>query len=124
MLTLNNPTEAARGMGAEIAMAVLSAGKLKRPPTHPGAVAADILDEQRTSGRKAAAAMGLSVNGLAQVLACKTPVTAETAVRFGAYFGNGPDLWLRMQADYDLWHAAKTMKAEVAKIKPLAAKSA
>lgn len=28
------------------------------------------------------------------------------------------ELWLRLQMDYDLWHARQRLKAEAAKIKP------
>ena len=30
------------------------------------------------------------------------PVTAETALRLGRYFGNAPQFWINLQAQYDL----------------------
>jgi addiction module HigA family antidote len=90
-------------------------------PQHPGAVIADILDDQRVSWREAAKAIGMSANGLHKVLAGKGPVTAETAVRIARYFANdeGAALWLNIQQAYDLWHARAKLKAELAKIVPL-----
>jgi plasmid maintenance system antidote protein VapI len=38
------------------------------------------------------------------------------AVRLGKFCGYGPELWLRLQQAYDLWHAARALKAEVARI--------
>ncbi|MEI7663442.1 MAG: HigA family addiction module antitoxin [Bacteroidota bacterium] len=29
-------------------------------------------------------------------------ITADTAIRFGCYFGNSPKFWLDLQNDYDL----------------------
>jgi len=38
------------------------------------------------------------------------------APRIGKFAGNGPGLWLRVQQEYDLWHTAQRMKAELSKI--------
>ena len=40
------------------------------------------------------------------------------------FCGNGPDLWLRMQQAYDLWHAKRTLRAEIARISTAKAKAA
>jgi addiction module HigA family antidote len=98
---------------------VYPAREPKIPPGHPGGVAADILDEQRVSIRAAAAAMGLSHNMLAKIARGEAPVTAATALRFGVYFGNGPELWLNLQQAYDLWHAKRELADELKRIEPL-----
>jgi antitoxin HigA-1 len=91
-----------------------------RAPVHPGPMAASILDELHVSARQAAIAMGgMTPAGLGKVLNGKAPVTAETALRFGVYFGNGPALWLGLQADHDLWHKAEAIRTELDKITPL-----
>jgi plasmid maintenance system antidote protein VapI len=46
------------------------------------------------------------------------------AVRLGKFCGNGPELWLRMQQAYDLWHARRALKAEIARIPTAKAKAA
>jgi addiction module HigA family antidote len=46
----------------------------------------------------------------------ETPVTADTALRLGRYFGIEPEFWLRLQARYDLNLTSK--KADINKIKP------
>jgi plasmid maintenance system antidote protein VapI len=45
----------------------------------------------------------------------KTECPSEIASR-GRFCGNGPDLWLRMQQAYDLWHAERALRKVVAKI--------
>jgi plasmid maintenance system antidote protein VapI len=34
-------------------------------------------------------------------------VTPAVAVRLGKLFGDGPGIWVRMQAAYDTWHAER-----------------
>jgi plasmid maintenance system antidote protein VapI len=37
-------------------------------------------------------------------------------VRLGAALGGTPATWLHLQASYDLWHAERALKRQVAKI--------
>ncbi len=79
--------------------------KKHRPikPTHPGElVREDILPELDMSKTKIAMALGISRQTLYDILNEKQPVTAEMAVRFGKFFGNGARFWLNMQRNYDL----------------------
>jgi addiction module HigA family antidote len=64
----------------------------KVAPLHPGQVIGGILEDQRISVRAAAKAIGMSHNALANVIAGRSAVTAEMALRLGKYFGNGPEL--------------------------------
>jgi len=49
----------------------------------------------------------------------ETAVTPDMAVRLGKLCGNGPDLWLTMQARHDAWEASHRLAAEVKKIPTL-----
>ena len=92
----------------------------KRCPTHPGELLReDILPALHMSKTDIADAIGISRQHLYDILAEKKPVSPEVAVRLGAAFGDGPDVWLRMQAAYDAWHAAR--QVDVSKIKHLTA---
>ena len=51
----------------------------------------------------------------------RVAVSADMALRLGAYFGNGPELWLNLRQDHDLWHARQAIKAQLAKIARAAA---
>ena len=77
----------------------------ERPPTHPGAILReDVLPALRMTVVDAARHLKVSRQTMHRILAEKTPVTAEMAVRLGKFCGNGPGLWLRMQQAHDLWH--------------------
>jgi addiction module HigA family antidote len=92
--------------------------KITRPPTHPGVLfQRDILPElgRRTIG-EIAKLLGVSRQTLHRIMAGETAVTPDMAVRLGKLCGNGPGLWLRMQAAYDAWEASKRLKREIEKI--------
>lgn len=101
-------------------MAEYPAGPRKREPTHPGRIVAEAIDNLRMSARTAAKRIGVTPTTLGNVMACKAAVTPAMALRLGRFIGNGPELWLGMQQDYDLWHAGHQLRAELARIKPAA----
>ena len=95
---------------------------LKRPPTHPGEILReDVLPSLGISVSEAARRLGISRQQLHRILACTHPITPKMALRIGKFAGNGPGLWLRMQQNYDLWHAEQQMKEELSKIEPVVA---
>lgn len=79
-----------------------------RCPAHPGRILRDYavpaLEQSKTA---IADHLGISRQTLYDLLAEKQPVTPQMAVRIGKLLGNGPNLWLNMQAAYDLWHAKR-----------------
>jgi addiction module HigA family antidote len=88
-----------------------------RPPVHPGAVLNDIvLDGDSPSRSELAAALGISRQMLHGLLTEKHGVTAEMAVKLGHVLGNGPDIWIRLQQAYDLWHAERSVDRSKLKI--------
>jgi len=90
---------------------------LKRPPVHPGEILReDVLKALNLSVSEAARRLGISRQQLHRVLACTHPLTTEMALRIGKFAGNGPQLWLRMQQTYDLWHTQDRMAEELSKI--------
>ena len=89
-----------------------------RPPTHPGAILReDVLPALGMPVATAAKELGVSRQTLHGVLAGSIAVSPAMALRLGKFCGNGPDLWLRMQAAYDLWRAGRDMADELAKIR-------
>ncbi len=69
--------------------------------------------------------LGVSINALAREISVppnrvsdivngKRSITADTALRLGKYFGVSPEVWVGLQADYDLRIAKRTtwLKAE------------
>jgi addiction module HigA family antidote len=93
----------------------------KRPPTHPGAILReDVLPSlEGQSVTSFARELGVSRQMLHSVLAERSGVSAEMAVRLGALLGNGAQLWLDMQSKYDLWQAQSKLQDVLDRIKPI-----
>ncbi len=80
----------------------------QRCPTHPGALLRDIVfPALDTSKAQLARDLGISRQTLYDIISEKQPVTSQMAVRIGKLLGNSPEVWLNMQAAYDLWHAKR-----------------
>lgn len=91
--------------------------KRRRPPTHPGAILRnDVLPALHLSVSEAARQLRVTRQTLHRVLAGKSGISAEMAVRLGKFCSNGPGLWLRMQQTFDLWHAEQRLREELEKI--------
>ena len=81
-------------------------------PPHPGEVIREYLGEMTVSA--AAEHLGVSRVAFSRVLNGKAAVSPEMALRLAAAFGtSSPDVWLRMQAQYDLWQVARRSKIRV-----------
>jgi antitoxin HigA-1 len=85
-------------------------------PIHPG----EILREEFLKP------LGVSINRLARDIAVppgrisaivngKRAITADTALRLAKYFGVSSELWLGLQADFDLRTAQRTIGPEIEK---------
>jgi len=89
-----------------------------RCPFHPGALLRlDIILAAGKTKSEIARLLGISRQHLHDILEEKKPISPEVAVRVGKLFGGGPEIWVRMQADYDTWHAERTV--DVSKIPTL-----
>jgi addiction module HigA family antidote len=90
-------------------------------PPHPGLVLKDgVFDEAQVTVTAAAAALGITRVSLSRVLNGKAGVSAEMAVRLGKWLGTGPEVWINLQAQYDLWNAEQLLGRTVRKIPTLA----
>ena len=89
----------------------------KMRPPHPGSILKlDVLPALKISVVQAARELGVSRQLLHGILSEKLSVSAETAVRLGKWCGNGPQIWIALQRDYDLWGAEKRLGAKIGKI--------
>ena len=86
-------------------------------PPHPGEVLKDgVFADNLVSVTDAATALGVTRVSLSRVLNGKAGVSAEMAVRLGKWLGTGPEVWINMQAQYELWEAEQALKTMVRKI--------
>jgi antitoxin HigA-1 len=76
-------------------------------PVHPGALAKANLDELNLSVAEAAKAMKITRQQLHNVMQGRSSLSPQMALRFEKAFGGSADMWLRMQAAYDLAQARK-----------------
>lgn len=75
---------------------------VKLPPIHPGEIIAEELAEIGVSVAAFSRAIDVPQSRMAEVVKGKRAVTADTALRLAAYFGNSARFWLNLQAAYDL----------------------
>jgi len=75
---------------------------MKNPP-HPGRIVRqDCVEPLGLTITGAAKALGVSRQALNNLVNGKAGVSPEMAVRISKAFGGSPEMWLRLQANYDL----------------------
>jgi antitoxin HigA-1 len=55
----------------------------------------------------AARRLGISLNRLNEIVLGKRGITADTAIRLSRFLKTSPQLWMRLQADWDLHQAIR-----------------
>ena len=56
---------------------------------------------------EAAGQLGVSLNRLNEIVLGKRRITADTALRLARFLKTSPQLWMRLQADWDLYQAMR-----------------
>ncbi len=81
-------------------------------PPHPGEILKhDSLIPLGLTVTETAKALGISRKTLSEIINGKSPITPDIAVRLERAFTNPPaDMWLRLQATYDLRRAERRLK--------------
>ena len=75
----------------------------KLSPIHPGEVLLeDFMKPLGLTQYRVAQDIGVPALRISQIVRGQRAVTADTAMRLARYFGTSPDVWLRLQARYDL----------------------
>jgi addiction module HigA family antidote len=84
-------------------------------PAHPG----EVLREYLPAGlavTEAAKRLGVTRQALSALLNGRAGVSAEMALRLEAALGTSAEMWIEMQAGYDLWKARQRPKPRVTSI--------
>jgi addiction module HigA family antidote len=90
-------------------------------PPHPGeGLREDVIMALGLTVTETAKALGISRKTLSEIVNGKSPITPEIAVRLERAFGNPPaEMWLRLQAAYDLRRAERRLKnTSVRRLRP------
>lgn len=90
-------------------------------PPHPGeTLKEDVLPALGLRVTEAAEQLGVSRVALSRVLNGRAAISAEMAIRLTQWLQGSPEIWLRAQLQYDLWHAEQQSTARVKPAKRLA----
>ncbi len=90
-----------------------------RPPTHPGEMLLrEFLDPLAVTQVEAAERMGVPFQRLNSIVRGRRGVSAETALLLEALTGWDAQIWLALQAKWDLWQARRA-RGRRPKVRPL-----
>lgn len=83
-------------------------------PIHPGEILLeDFMKPMDVSINRLARDIAVPPGRISAIVNGKRAITADTALRLGKYFNVSPEVWMGLQADYDLRVAQRTVGAEV-----------
>jgi addiction module HigA family antidote len=94
-----------------------------RRAVHPGDILKDELEELGVSPTEFARQIDVPPNRIGQIIAGKRSVSADTALRFGHWFGVDAQFWANLQAQFDLATAEQRIGAALRNL-PSAARKA
>ena len=72
------------------------------PIVHPGRLLKRELLARGLGANRLALDLGVPSGRITDILNGRRSITADTAVRLGRYFGNGPQFWLNLQSQHDI----------------------
>ena len=88
----------------------------KRSPTHPGEMLLkEFLEPLGITQKKFAEHLDWTYARLNEIVNGRRNVTADSALAFGEALKTGPEFWLNLQRDWDLWHSLQHHE----KVRPL-----
>lgn len=85
---------------------------IENPKTfhHPGLVLAEIYMKDKYTQTELANIIGCQRRKINEIVNGKRSITPDFAIQLAEAIGTTPDLWVHMQAEYDLWVAKKKYK--------------
>ena len=98
---------------------VFMANKMR--PIHPGEILKEeFLTPLGMSASQLARHLGVPVNRITQILHHTRSITGDTALRLSRFFKTSPELWMNLQAMYDLREAEEKISLnQINKIMPI-----
>jgi addiction module HigA family antidote len=81
---------------------------------HPGEILLeDFMKPMGISARQLAADIDVSASRISELVNGRRPITADTALRLGIFFGMDPRFWLNLQSEYDMRVADRELRPKV-----------
>lgn len=84
-------------------------------PPHPGKALREFLGDRSVT--EAAEHLQVTRATLSRILNGHAAISADMALRLSDALGTSPDLWIGMQAQYDLWQAEQTRRVKIPRFK-------
>jgi len=85
---------------------------------HPGEILdKEFLEPMGITAYRLSKEIGVQQTRISQILKEKRSITADTAVRFGKFFGTTEEFWMNLQREYDLRNAYAEKKREFDRIR-------
>jgi len=85
-------------------------------PIHPGEILSEeFMQPLEISINRLSRELHVPPNRIHGIVHGTRAITADSALRLGTYFGNSPETWLRLQAEYDLRVARRNVGEEIEK---------
>ena len=82
---------------------------------HPGEILLeDFMKPLGITARQLAADIDVSSSRISELVHGARPVTADTALRLGMFFGMDPRFWMNLQSEYDMRIATRELKDKIA----------
>jgi len=86
----------------------------KMAPVHPGEILIeDFMKPLGISQYRLAKAMNVYPRKINEIIQGKRSITADTALRLARFFGTSPEVWMNLQAHYDLELAKDALEETV-----------
>ena len=89
------------------------AGKVLKPIPPGEILSEDFMKPLDLSINALARDIDVPPNRISEILSGKRSITADTALRLGKYFDVSPEVWVGLQADYDIRVARQTTWPEI-----------
>jgi len=84
------------------------------PLSHPGVtLLEDVMEPLNLTAYALAKALDVPVSRIDAIVSGRRSITADTAIRLGAYLGMRPEYWLALQSGYELDEAKRNTKINV-----------
>ena len=82
---------------------------------HPGEILLEeFMKPMGITARQLAADIDVSPSRISELVHGRRPITADTALRLGLYFGMDPRFWMNLQAEYDMRVVTRELRDKVA----------
>jgi len=87
--------------------------KKRLKPIHPGEVLQEVLDEAGLTVNALALALRIPANRIGAIVKGQRGITADTALRLARYFGTSAQIWMNLQARYELAAAEDSLSDQI-----------